>query len=159
MGKGNARDLIVVIDVSKSVIAVVGAREYVLKRGVLVVKASALKHFRRVGSDRKRIYLEALPRRLSKIVPHLDIVRVYIYGENSLSQINDLLSALRPALVIVDDGLYSKISYQPKLREGSVRRRDLERLVLIADNVANYFRKLLESKPKKFREELSRFEK
>ena len=41
----------------------------------------------------------------------------------------------------------------------SVKEKHRVRLTLIADNLANYFRTILKEKPKKFREELEKFEK
>jgi len=130
-----------------------------LKEPSFARKASGLKHFREIGSDRKRMYLKAFPRRFERLKQHLEIVKVLIYGEESIKYIDDYLRRVRPSLVVVDDHLYHLISYPNKLVEGKTRRDDLRRLVVIADNLANYFRILLKSDPRKFREELRRFEK
>ena len=47
-------DLVIAIDESGSVIAVVGAEEHILKSRDFSRLCSGLKHFRRVGSDRKQ---------------------------------------------------------------------------------------------------------
>ncbi len=137
----------------------VGAREHVLKSCEFARKASGLKHFREIGSDRKRMYLKALPRRFNKLKPFLELAKVFRYSEGTIEFIDGYLRRVRPALVIVDDHLYPVLGYSRKLKEGSVRRDDLKKLVVIADNLANYFRILLRNDPKKFREELRKFEK
>ncbi len=42
--------------------------------------------------------------------------------------------------------------------ESRIRLKHHVRLMLVADNIANYLRILLKNNPKKFRDELSRFE-
>ncbi len=59
----------------------------------------------------------------------------------------------------MDDKLYNKIKHPRKVRESRVKERHRKKLILIADNLANYFRILLKNNPKKFSKELSIFEK
>ena len=59
--------------------------------------------------------------------------------------------------MIVDDKLYSTVEYPRKVRESRVREEHRRKLILVADNLANYFRILLNNNPRKFREELRRF--
>ena len=94
-----------------------------------------------------------------KLYKYLEIARISVYSLKAIGKINQLLSKIKPALSIVDDKLYSEVNYPIKLRESRVRKRHHENLVTIADNLANYFRILLKENPKKFREELRRFEK
>jgi len=141
------------------VIVLIGAKEHVLKTPSFAKRASGLKHFREIGSDRKRTYLKAFPKRFDKLKQHLEIVKVLRYSEESIRYIDDYLHRVQPSLVIVDDHLYHLISYPNKLLEGNIRREELRRLLVIADNLANYFRLILKNDPKKFREELRRFEK
>jgi len=61
--------------------------------------------------------------------------------------------------VIIDDRLYNEIKHPRKVKESRVKERHRRKLVLIADSIANYFRVLCNSNPRKFREELERFEK
>ncbi len=137
----------------------VGAREHILKSQRFTTIASTLKHYREVPSPRKKTYLKAFTRRYTKLYNYLEIARISVYSLEAMSKINKLLSKIKPALSIVDDKLYSEISYPVKLRESRARRCHLENLVTIADNLANYFRILLKENPKRFREELRRFEK
>ena len=46
-----------------------------------------------------------------------------------------------------------------KIKESNPKPRYMENLITIADNLANYFRILLKDNPRKFREELRKFEK
>jgi len=68
---------------------------------------------------------------------------------------------LRPSVILVDDKLLDIVKDVNTLiiLEKNIRYRHHRRLMLLADNLANYFRILLKEKPKKFREELKRFEK
>ncbi len=141
------------------IIALVGAREHILKSQRFTTIASTLKHFRKVSSSRKKTYLKAFTRRYARLYNYLEIARVLTYSVEAMNKINQLLSKIKPALSIVDDKLYSEVNYPVKLRESKVRKRHLENLVTITDNLANYFRVLLKDNPKKFREELRRFEK
>ncbi len=61
-------------------------------------------------------------------------------------------------LAITDNKLFN-IDVEPKIRESDPKPRYMENLFTIADNLANYFRMLLKSDPKRLREELRRFEK
>lgn len=70
-----------------------------------------------------------------------------------------LLEGLKPLLVIVDDKLYNEVEYPRKVKESRIKERHRRKLVLIADNIANYFRILYNNNPRRFREELERFEK
>ena len=51
------------------------------------------------------------------------------------------------------------VTYEPKIPESAPKPRYLENLMTIADNLANYFRLVLRNSPRRFREELKRFEK
>ena len=114
-----------------------------------------VKHFREVGSDRRKTYLSLFPRRLEKTKPFLDIIRVHL----SIDRVQAVIEEYKPLLVIVDDKLYSKIQYFRKVKESRVRERHRKKLILIADNLANYFRILLKNNPKEFREKLREIEK
>ena len=154
----------VAIDLSEDgpkVIAVVGAREHVLKSQEFSTIAARLKHYREVRSKEKRSYIKAFPRRYLKLLNYIETAKVYVYGVKAIEEINTLLQKLKPALIIVDDKLYNKINYpeNQKRREGEAKRKYEEHLKKIADNLANYFRLLLKNDPKKFREELERLKK
>lgn len=139
------------------VIALVGAEEHVLKSRAFGRACSGLKHFRRVGSDRKARYLEFFRRRYAKLKNLLEVARIYL-SVGELRQFADIVSP-RVAIAVVDDKLYNIISVEPKIREGSPKPGYMDNLVVIADNLANYFRILLRNNPKMFREKLKRFEK
>ena|GEM_PF-1023729 len=156
--------MIVAIDLSEDggrVIALVGAREHVLKRGGFSAIAATLKHYREVHSKRKHSYIKAFPRRYLRLYKHIDVARIYVYTPEALKEINTLLRKLKPALVIVDDKLYDQVNYleKRKRREGRAKRKHEEYLKKLADNLANYFRLLLRENPRKFNEELKKFEK
>ncbi len=153
-------DLVVAIDLSRegsfAAIAIVVAEESVLKTRKFQRLCSGLKHFRRVGSDRKSSYLRRLPKKLEKLQEHLVAVRVVDSGEEAA----DVVDQLKPALVVVDDKLYHLIDHRHKIRESSPKPRYLNNLLTIADNLANYFRLLKKSSDKsKLLRELRRFEK
>ncbi len=133
----------------------VGARESRFKSRVVGNLCAGLEHYRRVPSWRKSRYLRFFEKRFARLKPFLDIVRVV----TSTSEAERILLGVRPGLAIVDNKLMNVISYEPKIPESAPKPRHLENLVTIADNLANYFRILLKSDPKRFRKELERFEK
>lgn len=139
------------------VIALVGAREHIVKSRAFGRACSGLKHFRRVGSDRKARYLDFFRRRYAKLKNLLEVVKINLSVEELCRFINTM--PLHVAIAVVDDKLYSIIEVKPKIREGSPKPGYMDNLAVIADNLANYFRILLRSDPRKFWEELRRFEK
>ena len=139
------------------VIALVGAREHVLKSRAFGRVCSGLRHFRRVGSDRKARYLDFFRRRYAKLKSLLEVVRIYLSVEELRRFINEISPLV--AIAVVDDKLYNTINVEPKIREGSPKPGYMDNLVVIADNLANYFRLLLKNSPQRFREELRMFEK
>jgi len=151
-------ELVLAIDLSEDgprVIALIGAEEHVLKTASFLRATRWVRHFREIGSDRKRAYLSLIPKRLEKVKPFLEIIKIH----RDVDTIQVVVKELKPILVIVDDKLYSKIQYFRKVKESRVKERHRKKLILIADNLANYFRMLLKNNPKKFKEELKRFEK
>ena len=121
--------------------------------------ASTLKHYREVPSNRKRSYIRAFPKRYTKLYNYIEVARVFTKTYSAIYAINNLLTTLEPALVIVDDKIYEAINYPNKIRESQAKRRHETYLKRVTDNLANYFRILLKENPKKLREELRRFEK
>ncbi len=67
----------------------------------------------------------------------------------------------KPAVILVDDKLAEHIRNINVLivLESRIIFKHHARLMLVTDNLANYFRLLLKNNPKKFRDKLSRFEK
>ncbi|MHC1628001.1 MAG: hypothetical protein ACXQTI_04115 [Candidatus Nezhaarchaeales archaeon] len=148
----------IAIDLSEDgrrVVALVGAREHLLKDGRFLKVSKWLKHFREIGSDRKKAYLSLLPRRFEKVESLLDVVKIRF----NVSEIQAILEGLKTLLVIIDDKLYNEVEYPRKVKESRIKERHRRKLVLIADSIANYFRILYNSNPRRFREELERFEK
>jgi len=148
----------VAIDLSEDgprVIALVGAKEYVLKSRFFGQVCTGLKHFRRVSPDRKARYLRFFEKRYSKIRELLALARIVL----SIREAKTLIEIHRPVLIVIDNKLAKSIDYQPKVLEDAPKPRYLNDLMTIADNLANYFRILLRNDPKRFREELERFEK
>ncbi len=148
-------DLIVAVDVSVNgayIIVLVGAREDVLKSRRFTRTCSMLKHFRRIGSDRKKQYMRTFIKRYQNRIKSLvEVVKVF----DNVDELLDYLNSLNPALIIVDDKLYDKI----KIREGSGKPKYMEYLVLLADNLANYVRIIKKNNPRKLVVELEAIEK
>jgi len=130
-------------------------REHVLKSRVFGRLCTGLRHFRRVSSSRRASYLRFFSRRYSKLREVIDLARVV----QSIDAVESLLHRYRPALIIVDNKLSRYISYEPKVLESEPKPKYMNNLITITDNLANYFRILLKNNPKRFREELRRFEK
>jgi len=139
------------------VIAIVGARELIAKSRAFSRLCSDLKHFRRVGSDRKTRYLESFRERYSKLKSMLEVSRIFLSVEDLLRFV--ALISPRIAVAVVDDKLYRVIEVKTKIREGSPKPKYMDNLMVVADNLANYFRILLKNRPERFEEELGIFEK
>ena len=140
-------------------IAIVCAKEYILKSQRFATIVSSLKHYRKVPSTRKKTYLKTFIRKYAKLYNYLEVIRILPYNLGAMSNVDRLLSQVKPALIIIDDKLYNKVNYPIKLKESRVRRKHIKNLVTVADNLANYFGILLKDNPEKFKEELKRFEK
>jgi len=56
-----------------------------LKEPSFARKASGLKHFREIGSDRKRMYLKAFPKRFERLKQRLEMVKVLSTAKRALS--------------------------------------------------------------------------
>ena len=104
-------------------------------------------------------YIRAFPKRYSKLYSYIEVARVFTETSSATETINTLLISFRPALVIVDDKIYNTVNYPNKVRESLARRKHEIYLRRVADNLANYFRILLRDNPRRFREELRKFEK
>ena len=94
-------------------------------------------------------------KRFLRLREFIDVARVVL----NPNEVDGVLQVVRPGLVVVDNKLLRLIAYEPKIPESSPKPRCLENLMTIADNLANYFRILLKNSPKRFKEELRRFEK
>ncbi len=139
------------------VIVLVGAREYILKRENFLNSVSWLEHFREIHPRRKRSYLAKLPKRFLKVSKYLLYVKVF-------TDINELLrfvKRINPAVVLVDDKLLHLFREVNALMvpEKNIRYKHHRKLMLLADSLANYFRRILKENPRRFKEELGRFEK
>lgn len=148
------------IDLSEDgpkVIAVVVASEHILKRGSFLDHTSWVAHFREVHPRRKSSYLAKLPNRFAKVSEYLLHVRIF----RSEAELLNFIKTLKPAVILVDDKLLHITRRMGALviSEKNIRYKHHERLMLLADNLANYFRRILKEKPRKIREELRRFEK
>ncbi len=152
-------DVIVAVDVSTNgayTIVLVGVREDILKSRRFTRACSILKHFRRIGSDRKKQYMKTFIKRYqSKIKDIVEVVKVF----NDVDDLIEYLESLNPTLIILDDKLYDKVKLQNKVRESSGKPKYMEYLMLVADNLANYVRLIKKSNPRKLATELERIEK
>ncbi len=150
----------IAIDLSEDgprVIALVGAREHILKTRGFLYATSWIEHFRRVPPRRKSGYLRKFSRYFPKISQYLDHVRIF----RDVDPLVRFAMICRPAVILVDDKLAKYIQNIDVLivPESRIRLKHHARLMLVADNLANYFRILLKNDPKRFRDELRRFEK
>ena len=138
-------------------VAVVGSREYILKSRGFLYATSWLRHCREVPSRLKRRYLRRFRDHYPRIAVHLLLARA---GRDVL-QLVPLVESISPSVTLVDDKLmkYFKHIDTVLVPDKSTRYTHHKRLMLIADNLANYFRVVLKDNPRRFREELRRFEK
>ncbi len=92
-----------------------------------------------------------------KIAKYLELVRLF----RDVISLVSFMASMQLAVVIIDDKLMASAQVLNALLvpESSIRYRHHERLMLVADNLANYFRVLLRDKPERFWEERVRFEK
>ncbi len=137
----------------------IGAREYILKSRSFLYATSWLRHYREVPSRLKKsyFYLRRFSKHYPRIAEHILLARVY----REVSQTVSLTEKLSPSVLLVDDKLtrYFKYINTVLVREKNIKYTHHKRLILVADNLANYFRVVLRDNPKRFREELKKFEK
>jgi len=138
----------------------VGAREHVLKNPRFLYHAGWTKHFREIPSHRKRSYIKRFPTRFSKIKRYFTVVRI----ATSINECLEVVRNIRAPVLIIDDKIMLYVrNILPEevvmIPEGNVQYRHHKLLLTIADNLANYFRLILKTSPRRFREELERFEK
>ena len=138
--------LVVAIDPSRPVIALVGAEEHVLKR-VVARRASWARHYREIPSREKRSYMKRFPERYRRLLQYLTVSRVCF----TIDCVDRALRALNPELVILDDKLARELVVNTRvLLESSARSKGhLYLLVILADNLANYARTQLHENPSK----------
>ncbi len=139
------------------VIVLIGAREHILKSRSFLYATSWLRHYREVPSRLKKSYLRRFSEHYPRIAEHILLARVY----REVSQTVSLTEKLSPSVLLVDDKLtrYFKYINTVLVREKNIKYTHHKRLMLVADNLANYFRVVLRDNPKRFREELKKFEK
>ncbi|RLI01471.1 hypothetical protein DRO31_06415 [Candidatus Bathyarchaeota archaeon] len=128
-----------------------------MKTRSFLYATSWLEHFRRIPPRRKNNYLRKFSKRFPRISQYLEHVKI----STNTDKLVGFIKTIHPAIIIVDDKLASltQSTGTPIVLERNIRYRHHERLMLIADNLANYFRVLLRNNPRKFREELNRIEK
>ena len=139
------------------VIVLIGAREHILKSRSFLYATSWLRHYREVPSRLKKSYLRRFSKHYPRIAEHILLARVY----REVSQTVSLTEKLSPSVLLVDDKLtrYFKYINTVLVREKNIKYTHHKRLMLVADNLADYFRVVLRDNPKRFREELKKFEK
>jgi len=108
-----------------------------------------------VSSDRKSRYIKLTPRRIHRVRELLEVIRVC----RDLTCVENILRLLKPSIILADDKLYIYLKHYRKVKESNIRESHRKKLMLLADNLANYFRTLLKEDPKRFEEELRRLEK
>jgi len=154
----NSSDLIIAIDLSENgarVIALVGARECTLKTRRFARATAWIKHFRELGSDKKRQYLTTFPRRFRKVREYLELVKICM----DIDCVQRYVDQYKPYVVMIDNKLYNEIKHPRKVRESDIKEHHRKKLITIADNLANYFRALQKKNPKRLHSNLREFEK
>ncbi len=94
------------------VIAIVGAREHVLKSRAFGQLCAGLKHFRRVASRRKSSYLRFFERRYMRLKEMISIARVVL----SVDEVNSIVGSIRVGLAIVDNSIFDSVEVEPKIK-------------------------------------------
>ena len=153
-------DLVMAIDISANgnqVIGIIGGFEHILKRKEFLRKTSWIKHYREISAREKHIYIVLFPRRFKKIESFLSVVKIC----RNIACANDVIGSVTPAVILIDDKLYNNFHNLASvvIKESRIYYRHHRRLCLLADNLANYFRILLKRNPRRYLEELKRFEK
>ncbi len=143
----NLNDLIVAIDLSEDgprVIALVCSREHILMPRSLLYATSWLRHYREVPSRLKKSYLRRFSKHNPRIAEYMLLARVYRGAPQAITE------RLSPSVLLVDDKLtrYFRHIDIVIVQEKNIRYTHHKRLMLIADNLANYFRVLLRDNPR-----------
>ena len=153
----------IAIDLSEdgaSIVALVGVEDHVLKSRKFQRLVSWAKHYREIGSNKKRRYLERFPQRYAKILSYIEVSRIY-FSYADLDK--DLRRIGKPvAVILIDDKLVNKVTTPSRaivIAESRIKYRHHRQLMALADNLANYFRVLLGSKPSQLRKELEKLTK
>ena len=148
----------IAVDLSENgarVIALVGAREHILKSRIFGRLCTGLRHFRRVSPSRRASYIRFFERRYMKLKEVLALAKVTL----SVDSAERILSFYRPAVIIVDDKLFRRLGHGTKIRESAPKPRYMDDLMAIADNLANYLRILQSKNTKKFQQVTQRITK
>jgi len=126
----------VAIDFSKSFkhIGVVAAEEHLVKQSSFLDSVSWAKHIADLAKREKIVYLHRLPHRLAKIHGYLTYIRHF----SSPNSCNSFIESIKPVVILVDDKLYDRLTYRPKIKESRVKERHRRVLTILADNVAYY---------------------
>ena len=66
----------------------------------------------------------------------LSIARIAL----SIDTVNSIVNSLDLGLAIIDNKLFNSINAKRKIRESDPKPRYMDNLMIIADNLANYFR-------------------
>jgi len=105
-----------------------------IKQSSLLDSTSWAKHIADLARQEKIAYLHRLPRRFVKISSYLMHVKHF----SSLDSCNNFIQSIKPVVALVDDELYSLLTYKPKVKESKVKERHRKILTILADNVAYY---------------------
>jgi len=131
--------LLVFVDESDSVYGLIAIREGSLKD--IVKKLSWVKHFKDMGKKSKRKYLRAFPRRFLKVKQMLVFSKIFFQVEELIRFLNSIKRDVE--IIVLDDRLYGKIRNRINLVNYILESRkpfSYRRLMLLADNLANYGR-------------------
>ena len=118
------------------------------------------KHYRELGSNKRRRYLERFPQRYVKLLNYIRLSRIYF----SYADLNKHLKRIGGAIAVmlIDNKLVSKVAIPSRgiiVAEDRIRYNHHRQLMALTDNLANYFRTVLRNRPEKLGEELKRLTK
>jgi len=110
------------------------AEEHSIKRSSFLDAASWAKRVADLDRRERIAYLHRLPYRFARVRSYL----IYVRHFSSIDDCNSFIQSVKPVVVLVDDGLYSSLTYRPKVKESRVTERHRKVLTILADNVAYY---------------------
>jgi len=131
-------DLLVFVDESNGVYGLIAVKEGYLR--AVVKRLSWVKHYREVRKNKER-YLKAFPHRFLKVKQILVYSRIYFRIGDLMRFLNAIKNEIE--ILVLDDKLYGKIIDKIDWAGLILESRNpakYRRLMLLADNLANYAR-------------------
>ena len=165
------KEFIVGIDWSKSptppkeLYVMVGVKKGLIHKLIwFLVKVIRIKHWKKLSGLEERAYLDRFLKNWKEIEKYLSKVKI---NQNLEDLIYNNYDFLKNSDIVVDDHIYFKLPEE--LRESAKKEKDVKSkkssyfVMLLADNIANIFRRLVSNgykiDSKKYLEYLGKFEK